>query len=40
VQKVRGRQDTIAQDPLFLASEHDRFITGQDLVVDGGRWMP
>jgi NAD(P)-dependent dehydrogenase (short-subunit alcohol dehydrogenase family) len=24
---------------VFLASDDSRFITGQSLLIDGGRWM-
>ena len=37
--KFRGSANDIAQAALFLASERGRFITGQNLVVDGGWWM-
>ena len=37
--KFRGSANDIAQAVLFLASERGRFITGQNLVVDGGWWM-
>ncbi|MCX7381039.1 MAG: SDR family oxidoreductase [Alphaproteobacteria bacterium] len=37
--KFRGSAEDIAQAALFLASDRGRFITGQNLVVDGGWWM-
>jgi 3-oxoacyl-[acyl-carrier protein] reductase len=37
--KYRGRPEDIAEAILFLVSERARFITGQNLAVDGGWWM-
>jgi NAD(P)-dependent dehydrogenase (short-subunit alcohol dehydrogenase family) len=31
--------DDVANAVVFLASEDSRFITGQSLLIDGGRWM-
>lgn len=38
--KYRGSPEDIAEAILFLVSSRARFITGQNLVVDGGWWMP
>ncbi|MEM7568146.1 MAG: SDR family oxidoreductase, partial [Pseudomonadota bacterium] len=37
--KVRGSAEDIADALLFLVSERSRFVTGQNLTVDGGWWM-
>jgi 3-oxoacyl-[acyl-carrier protein] reductase len=37
--KFRGSADDVARALLFLVSDDARFITGQNLVVDGGWWM-
>jgi 3-oxoacyl-[acyl-carrier protein] reductase len=37
--KYRGRPEDIAEAILFLVSDRARFITGQNLTVDGGWWM-
>jgi NAD(P)-dependent dehydrogenase (short-subunit alcohol dehydrogenase family) len=37
--KYRGSPEDIAQAILFLVSDRARFITGQNLTVDGGWWM-
>ena len=37
--KYRGRPEDIADAILFLISDRARFITGQNLTVDGGWWM-
>ena len=34
-----GEQDDIANAAIYLASPAGKFITGADLVVDGGRWL-
>jgi NAD(P)-dependent dehydrogenase (short-subunit alcohol dehydrogenase family) len=34
-----GSPDDVASTVLFLASDGARFITGQTLLIDGGRWM-
>ncbi len=34
-----GEPDDVAATVAFLASEEARFITGQTLLIDGGRWM-
>lgn len=37
--KYRGSPEDIASAIMFLVSDRARFITGQNLVVDGGWWM-
>ena len=37
--KYRGSAEDIANMALYLASDLGRFITGQNLIVDGGWWM-
>lgn len=37
--KYRGSAEDIAEAILFLISDRARFITGQNLTVDGGWWM-
>ncbi len=37
--KYRGSPEDIAEAILFLVSDRARFITGQNIVVDGGWWM-
>lgn len=37
--KYRGSPEDIADAIMFLVSDRARFITGQNLVVDGGWWM-
>jgi acetoacetyl-CoA reductase/3-oxoacyl-[acyl-carrier protein] reductase len=34
-----GAPDDVANAVVFLASDDSRFITGQSLLIDGGRWM-
>ncbi|MBO9331309.1 SDR family oxidoreductase [Achromobacter xylosoxidans] len=34
-----GEPDDVAAAVAFLASDEARFITGQTLLIDGGRWM-
>ena len=34
-----GEPDDIAASVVFLASPASRYITGQTLLIDGGRWM-
>jgi len=38
--KFRGAPEDIANMALYLASDLGRFVTGQNIVVDGGWWMP
>ena len=37
--KYRGSPEDIAEAIMFLVSDRARFITGQNIVVDGGWWM-
>jgi 3-oxoacyl-[acyl-carrier protein] reductase len=37
--KYRGSPEDIAHAILFLVSDRARFVTGQNLTVDGGWWM-
>lgn len=37
--KYRGSPEDIANAILYLVSERARFVTGQNLTVDGGWWM-
>ena len=34
-----GEPEDVANVVAFLASEEARYITGQSLLIDGGRWM-
>ncbi|MCC7284250.1 MAG: SDR family oxidoreductase [Acetobacteraceae bacterium] len=34
-----GAPEDVGNVVVFLASEESRFITGQSLLIDGGRWM-
>lgn len=34
-----GEPEDVANTVVFLASEASRYITGQTLLIDGGRWM-
>ena len=34
-----GEPEDVAAAVAFLASDEARFITGQSLLIDGGRWM-
>jgi NAD(P)-dependent dehydrogenase (short-subunit alcohol dehydrogenase family) len=38
--KYRGSAEDIANMVCYLASDLGRFITGQNIVIDGGWWMP
>jgi NAD(P)-dependent dehydrogenase (short-subunit alcohol dehydrogenase family) len=38
--KYRGSAEDVANMACYLCSELGRFITGQNIVVDGGWWMP
>lgn len=37
--KVRGSVEDVAELLLFLVSDRARFVTGQNIAVDGGWWM-
>ena len=34
-----GEPEDVGHTVAFLASDHGRYITGQSLLIDGGRWM-
>src|SRR5690606_29423458 len=36
---IVGEPEDVAAAVAFLASDEARFITGQSLLIDGGRWM-
>ncbi|WP_274628162.1 SDR family NAD(P)-dependent oxidoreductase [Arvimicrobium flavum] len=36
---IVGEPEDVAAAVVFLASDEARFITGQSLLIDGGRWM-
>ncbi len=38
--KYRGSAEDVANMACYLCSDLGRFITGQNIVVDGGWWMP
>ena len=39
MQRTEKRTDDCAKLPIFLASNEARYITGADIVVDGGRML-
>jgi acetoacetyl-CoA reductase/3-oxoacyl-[acyl-carrier protein] reductase len=34
-----GEPEDVARVVAFLASDDSRYITGQSILIDGGRWM-
>ena len=34
-----GRKEDIANAAVFLASSLASYVTGENLIVDGGRWL-
>jgi NAD(P)-dependent dehydrogenase (short-subunit alcohol dehydrogenase family) len=34
-----GRKQDIANAAVFLASDLGGYVTGENLIVDGGRWL-